>query len=108
MCFVQDLCSQSENSPLSIKNINRFCLLSDMGAEGLKKFLTFLTGLEEVPPLGFSKKIEVKYLKDRTQTLYAETCTMVLKLPTVHTEYSLFKAQFMLACNEGSLGFACA
>ena len=41
-----------------------------MGAEGLKKFLTFLTGLEEVPPLGFSKKIEVKYLKDRTQTLY--------------------------------------
>ena len=63
MCFVQGLCSQSENSPLSIKNINRFCLLSDMGAEGLKKFLTFLTGLEEVPPLGFSKKIEVKYLK---------------------------------------------
>ena len=47
-----------------------------MGAEGLKKFLTFLTGLEEVPPLGFSKKIEVKYLKDRTQTLYAETCTI--------------------------------
>ncbi|XP_067046925.1 uncharacterized protein [Acropora muricata] len=83
-------------------------LEKDMGAKGLKKFLTFLTGLEEVPPLGFSKKIEVRYLKDRTQTLYAETCTMVLKLPTVHTEYSLFKAQFMLACNEGSLGFACA
>lgn len=79
-----------------------------MGAKGLKKFLTFLTGLEEVPPLGFSKKIEIRYLKDRTQTLYAETCTMVLKLPTVHTEYSLFQAQFMLACNEGSLGFACA
>ena len=83
-------------------------MLSDMGAKGLKKFLTFLTGLEEVPPLGFSKKIEVRYLKDRTQTLYAETCTMVLKLPTVHTEYSLFKGKFMLACNEGSLGFACA
>lgn len=73
-----------------------------MGAKGLKKFLTFLTGLEEVPPLGFSKKIEVRYLKDRTQTLYAETCTMVLKLPTVHTEYSLFKGQFMLACNEAA------
>ena len=62
MWFVQDLCSLSENSLLSIKNINRFCLLPD-SAEGLKKFLTFLTGLEEVPPLAFSKKIEVKHIK---------------------------------------------
>ena len=59
MWFVQDLCSLSENSLLSIKNINRFCLLPD-SAEELKKFLT---GLEEVPPLAFSKKIEVKHIK---------------------------------------------
>ncbi|XP_019857667.1 PREDICTED: G2/M phase-specific E3 ubiquitin-protein ligase-like [Amphimedon queenslandica] len=57
----------------------------------LDDVLIFLTGSDREPPLGFSRTPEVTFLHDASRTMaLASTCTLELKLPTCHNEYSSF------------------
>jgi len=54
----------------------------------------FATGLGALPPLGQDEKITIYYREDTCPHFFAETCTMELKVPTVHDQNVSWK----LAC----------
>ena len=62
-----------------------------------------MTSLKKIPPLGLKRKIEVEFCDDNPM-FFAETCTYVLKVPTVHTVFEVFEAKFLEA-TENYLGY---
>ena len=58
----------------------------------------FATGLGALPPLGLDEKITIYYREDTCPHFFAEKCTMELKVPTVHDQYSKFYNSFLEAC----------
>ena len=67
----------------------------------------FATGLGALPPLGLDEKITIYYREDTCPHFFAETCTMELKVPTVHDQYSKFYNSFLEACMHSAAGFGC-
>ena len=69
-------------------------------AAGLEDVLTFFTGADGVPPLGFRKppRPQLHFLHDKTCTLAtASTCDLVLRLPTCHAAYEDFQEKMILS-----------
>lgn len=56
-----------------------------------------MTALDEIPPLGLPQKIFVEFTEGSQRTFFAETCTFVLRVPTVHKEFREFKEKFLEA-----------
>ena len=78
--------------------------LSEQGSAGLEKFFRYMTSLDKVPPLGLSRKVEVEFSNNSNQVFFAETCSMVLKVPTVHKSFEDFQEKFLEAC-ENYIGY---
>ena len=74
--------------------------LSEQGSAGLEKFFR----LDKVPPLGLNRKVEVELSNNSNQVFFAETCSMVLKVPTVHKSFEDFQEKFLEAC-ENYIGY---
>lgn len=70
----------------------------------MQKFLHYMTSLDRIPPLGLPHSIDVEF--EDSENFFAETCTLVLRVPKVHKEFADFKRKFMEAC-DNSLGFGC-
>jgi len=51
-------------------------------------------------------KIFLEFTEGSQRTLFAETCTFVLRVPTVHKEFGEFKEKFLEA-SQNPMGFAC-
>ena len=73
---------------------------SEQGSAGLEKFFRFTTSLDKIPPLGLSRKVEVEFSNNSNTTFFAETCSCVLKMPTVHGYFEDFQERFLGACNN--------
>lgn len=80
--------------------------LADQGTNGLRSLLQFMTALDEIPPLGLPQKIFVEFTEGSQRTFFAETCTFVLRVSTVHKEFREFKEKFLEA-SQSPTGFAC-
>lgn len=63
-----------------------------------------MTGLNRIPPLGLERKIEVE-IDDYVSSFFAETCSFLLRVPTVHETFDLFMFKLLEAV-ENSTGFA--
>lgn len=74
--------------------------LSEQGSAGLDKFFRYVTSLDKVPPLGLSRKVEVEFSNNSNQAFFAETCSMVLKVPTVHKSFEDFQEKLLEACKN--------
>ena len=58
----------------------------------LSRVLAFITGSNEIPPLGFTVKPQIKFEDDATHTLpHASTCGPTLYLPLVLQDISMFE-----------------
>lgn len=57
--------------------------------------LTFFTGADRPPPLGFQPKPTLHF--SDAELASAQTCDMGLSLPICHKEYKTFKEKFMLS-----------
>ena len=69
----------------------------------LKDVLSFFTGAEMIPPLGF----EEATLSFNEENPYptASTCGLALTLPSKYQKYGEFKEHFIFAmCNHGGFG----
>lgn len=78
---------------------------TDQSAITLPMVLSFSTGAEEVPPLGFPHDPVLGF----SDSLYptAATCAIQLTLPTRYTDYSAFKAALDLAfLSHGGFGLS--
>ena len=65
--------------------------------------LSFFTGADHIPPLGFGDAT----LTFNESNLYptASTCALCLTLPTMYNDYSSFKEKFVFAMlNHGGFG----
>lgn len=72
--------------------------MSDDGTHvALKDFLVFCTGSDCVPPLGFVKSPELRFLKKEAVLPTASTCDMILRLPICFDTYSMFKDKMIEA-----------
>ena len=69
---------------------------SGEGSNGLKNLLHFMTGCDSIPPLGLSKKIDLEFVDD-SNSFFAETCTLVLRVPKGHTSFESFMEKIMEA-----------
>ena len=69
-----------------------------------KSFFRYVTSLDKVPPLDLSRKVEVEFSNNSNQAFFAETCSMVLKVPTVHKSFEDFQEKFLEAC-ENYIGY---
>lgn len=78
--------------------------LSEQGNAGLEKFFRYATSLDRIPALGLSRKVEVEFSTNRNPAFFAETCNMVLKVPTVHECFENFQEKFIQAC-ENYIGY---
>ena len=57
--------------------------------------LQFLTGLRRIPPIGFSRKINIAYHADNDKVLpESSACFNMLHLPTSAPSQSIFDARF--------------
>ena len=64
----------------------------------LPLILSFATGADCIPPLGFSKEIEILFGKDKTRLLpVVSTCALTLTLSLGLAEYDLFQKNMDLA-----------
>ena len=81
--------------------------LAEEGTCGVNKLLQFMTALDAFLPLGLPQKIAVQFIESSRQaTFFAETCALVFRVPTVHTNYDDFKLKFKEAC-QNRTGFGC-
>lgn len=92
------------------KTITYWCdLLLDIedGKAGisLKEILTFATGSDQIPYLGFGVDPSIEFLHEETFPK-ANTCAMVLRLP-VHNSFNSFKESMEFAI-QNSPGFGMA
>ena len=64
-----------------------------------------MTGLDDVPPLGLPQKIFVAFSQGTETTFFAETCTLVLRVPTDYTDFADFNEKFLEA-SKNATGYA--
>ena len=69
----------------------------------LGDILSFVTGLRNVPPIGFEKQITVEFF-DEERLPNASTCSIILRLPRHLVEEEEFK-QKMIFSILGACGF---
>ena len=62
-----------------------------------------MTSLDVIPPLGLEKKIEVEFHDDDNPNFFADTCSFILRIPTVHKEIEDFMKKLSEA-GESYLG----
>ena len=55
----------------------------------LQDILVFTTGSGQVPPLGYGVTPSIEFIQERLPT--ANTCSVTIRLPTVHEDYDKFK-----------------
>jgi len=46
----------------------------------LSQLLSFWTGADEIPPLGFHKKLEINFVNDKKRLPVAHTCDLSIEL----------------------------
>lgn len=107
--FTQSLLGKllDEHVELFMININLTFSLSffkEQGSKGMHKFLQYMTSLDRIPPLGLEHSIDLEFYEG--ENFFAETCTLVLRVPTIYDEFDDFKKKFLEAC-DNSLGFGC-
>lgn len=67
----------------------------------LSTVLAFFTGAESVPLLGFKEPFKLKFLfGDEQKFATASTCDLVLRIPTCHKTYEVFKEYFIQSLLE--------
>lgn len=104
--FIQLIPNWTAHSLITYTN-HCFFLSTEFGSSKLVEFLMFTTGLRALPPLGLDEKITICYREDDSPYFFAETCTMELKVPIVHDQYSKFHNSFLEACMHSVAGFSC-
>ncbi len=62
--------------------------------------LTFISAVDEVPPLEFDQPLKVEFVAAK-RLPSASTCTLTLKLSRQTVDYCTFKEQFKLAILGG-------
>ena len=68
----------------------------------LEDILSFATGLKRIPPMGLKDCIKIEFLH-RSPLPKAEACFSIVKLPTVHTNKSVFFSKLDLGI-QNSIG----
>ncbi len=72
--------------------------LEDAAAVTPSMILSFVTGAEKAPPMGFPVQPSFKFIADRHQTLpTASTCSLALYLPLALTDYRVFQERMDMA-----------
>lgn len=66
----------------------------------MQQLVITVTSLDKVPPLGLSRKVEVEFSNNSNQAFFAETCSMVLKVPTLHGSLEVFQETFLEVCDR--------
>ena len=72
------------------------CTLSDV--------CVFFSGANQPPPMGFPEKPTLKLLHDGSPFPTSSTCSLILRLPTLHSTYATFKEAMVLGIH-GNDGF---
>lgn len=67
----------------------------------LKDVLIFSTGADQLPPLGFHKKIDLVFLGVNEPLPTASTCGLIMRIPTCHETGDLFKEKMELGLKGG-------
>ena len=85
-----------------------YCTQNHLHADGLSKVslcevLSFITGTDSIPPLGFDYPISVGFQRD-LHLPTVSTCTLYLSLPTHWASYDEFQQRMEFAV-QGSAGF---
>lgn len=70
----------------------------------LEEVLSFFTGADREPPLGFPVIPKLEFLHSDGILATASTCSLILRLPTVHDSYPRFR-QYMALSFGGHGGF---
>ena len=73
---------------------------SERGSAGLVKPLHYMTSRDRIPLLGLERKIEVEFYDNSNATFFADTCSYVLKVPTVHTTIEEFQVKLFDASDN--------
>ena len=83
-----------------------FNVLAGESACNLEDVLVFMTGADRIPILGFELPPKLSFLEYLPSKLLptASTCSVELRLPTIHTDYSVFKEHMVMAL-KGHDGF---
>lgn len=81
-------------------------LEEDSGEETLRGLLQFWTGYPQLPR-DTSCKLWVKYCPEQSSKVLAEadTCTVTLRIPTIHQHYEDFKKFMDCSIAHGKVGF---
>ena len=76
-----------------------------MDAEAsLEDVLSFSSGADYIPPLGFPIMPTLQFLHDSSSKYpQANTCSIILKLPIVHLSYDDFKANMDFGILNGKV-----
>ena len=64
----------------------------------------FFSGARSIPPAGWPKKPTLEFLHDNTILPTSSTCSLILRLPIVHTSSEMFKNAMVLSI-KGNDGF---
>ena len=54
-----------------------------------------MTSLDRISPLGLDKNVEVEFLQDENPNFFADTCSLFLRVPTMHKTITQFKEKLM-------------
>lgn len=85
-----------------------FGIAERTSAADLSNIVYFTTGCTTVPPLGFQPKPQLHFLHESQNKFpKTNTCSCVLHLPVVHTDYNQFKSDMDFAILN-SCGFGLA
>ena len=81
------------------------CLTDDSETAGvtLQDILCFVTGVREIPPAGFGRRLVVEFF-DEERLPNASTCSLCLRLPRHLTDFKVFKEKFVFSV-LGACGF---
>ena len=86
------------------RKLLNFSLVTEGGVEGctLEDVCVFFSGASSVPPGGWPKKPKIEFIPDALLPT-SSTCSLILRLPTVHKNYEQFKNVLILALrsNDG-------
>lgn len=74
--------------------------------EGLQNLLTFITGYDTVPPLGFDPPLSLHFIhtendSDDDAVPYANTCANMLQIPVL-SSFDVFQERMHLAVKLGT------
>ena len=88
--------------------ISLFAFAENTSAIDLSKLMFFVTACTTVPPLGLNPMPEIRFLHGSTGKYpKANTCSCVLHLPVIHTDYETFKTEMNFGIlNSGGFGEA--